>query len=521
MTRCAALPGLLALACTGEPVADPPPGDTDSGVATDSGGDTDSGGETGETGETAEPPVFDETTDVIIIGAGVAGLAATVDAAAAGASVVTLEREDRPGGAALYAGGLMMFSGTAEQAAEGIVDSPEILAGEWAAFTGGDPTNPWFQLFALENVPRVRDWLVELGVSFSDPGGDASSGTTLRIHQIDGAGHALVDALARATPPDTLRFSSSVTEIIVYDGRAVGVRWTDGENEYALGADAVIVTTGGFLRDLDRVSAVHPELEMSQVTHGSAPGADGNGLDMLEELGAGTTNLQAIGFYAHGVPSPVDPLREVGAAAIKGFPWVNVEAERFVDERGTNSFIAGRTRAFQPGGFAWLVADANLADVTFTDLDGLDGRYVVTDLEAAGIASSGDSIEELAGELGIDVATLGGTIDVWNSVAEGTAVDPWRTGDTTDLPVLSEPPFYAVPVSVSLAKNFGGVSVDLSGRVLDTAGQPIPGVYAAGELAGMCGGSIVGDYGFTGSLSCVVLGGRVAGEAAALEALAR
>jgi succinate dehydrogenase/fumarate reductase flavoprotein subunit len=192
-----------------------------------------------------------------------------------------------------------------------------------------------------------------------------------------------------------------------------------------------------------------------------------------------------------------------------------------VDERGTNSFIAGRTRAFQPGGFAWLVADANLADVTFTDLDGLDGRYVVTDLEAAGIASSGDSIEELAGELGIDVATLGGTIDVWNSVAEGTAVDPWRTGDTTDLPVLSEPPFYAVPVSVSLAKNFGGVSVDLSGRVLDTAGQPIPGVYAAGELAGMCGGSIVGDYGFTGSLSCVVLGGRVAGEAAALEALAR
>ena len=82
------------------------------------------------------------------------------------------------------------------------------------------------------------------------------------------------------------------------------------------------------------------------------------------------------------------------------------------------------------------------------------------------------------------------------------------------------PPFYALPVAVTLAKGFGGIDTDLLGRVLDTDGEPIPGLYAAGELTGMAGGSLVGDYGFTGSLSAVVLGGRLAGGYAAAEALA-
>ena len=96
-------------------------------------------------------------------------------------------------------------------------------------------------------------------------------------------------------------------------------------------------------------------------------------------------------------------------------------------------------------------------------------------------------------------------------------VDTFRGVGTRITPVVV-PPFYAVPVAITAAKGFGGVDVDLSGRVLDTDGAVIPGLYAAGELTGMAGGSLVGDYGFTGSLSAVVLGGRVAGAAAAAEA---
>lgn len=518
MTRVAALPLLLLLACSGDPGGIGP--DTaEPGRETAENGHT---GDTGDTGDSADPPPeFDETTDVVVIGAGVAGLTATAEAAASGAAVVTFERDAGVGGAAMYAGGLMLFSGTSEQAAAGIVDSPEVLTAEWAAFTGGDTTSPWFQRFATENVPRVHDWLAELGLTWGTPGGDASSGTTHRVHQVDGGGRALVDAILHATSPEVLRLSAPVTGLVLHEGRAVGVRWTDAEGEHSIGAGAIVVTTGGFLRDLDRVQAVLPELELTQATYASAPSADGNGLDMLEALGASTTNLQAIGFYAHGAPSPLDPRREVGTPAISGFPWVNIEAERFADETGTNSFIVGRTRAFQPGGLAWLVADVAFLEVSLVDLDGLGGSYDITELEAAGIASSADSLPELAGELGVDATALEATIAAWNRVAAGAEVDPWRPVDADLPPALETSPFYAMPVATSLAKNFGGVTVDLDGRVLDTAGQPIPGVFAAGELTGMCGGSIVGDYGFTGSLSCVVLGGRVAGEAAALEALSR
>lgn len=519
MTRVAALPLLLLLACSGDPggtgtaTAEP-------GRETGETGHTAETGDTGDTGDSADPPPeLDETTDVVVIGAGVAGLTATADAAAAGADVVTFERDAGVGGAAMYAGGLMLFSGSSEQADAGVVDSAEVLAAEWPAFTGGDPTSPWFQLFATGNVPRVHDWLAELGVTWGIPGGDASSGPTPRVHQVNGGGRALVEALLKATPPGVLRLSASVTGLVMHEGRAVGVRWTDAEGEHSIGAGAIVVTTGGFLRDLDRVQAVFPELELTQATYASAPSADGNGLDMLEALGASTTNLQAIGFYAHGAPSPLDPRREVGTPAISGFPWVNIEAERFADETGTNSFIVGRTRAFQPGGLVWLVADAQFLDVTLFDLDGLGGSYDITDLEAAGLATASDSLAGLAGELGVDAEALDATIASWNRVAAGTEVDAWRPA-TADLPpTVQTAPFYALPVATSLAKNFGGVTVDLDGRVLDTAGQPIPGVFAAGELTGMCGGSIVGDYGFTGSLSCVVLGGRVAGEAAAVEAL--
>jgi predicted oxidoreductase len=511
---------IVLVGCSPEAEDTPAGQRTDTGQPADTGDSGDSGTDSGDTADTGATPTWDEETDVVIIGAGVAGLAATIDAAAAGADVVLFERDDTVGGAARLSGGLMLFSGTPEQAEAGVEDSPAILASEWPTFTGGDPADPWFQFFANENVPRVRDWLAGFGVSWGQPGGDVSSGTTDRLHAVNGGGKALTDALLVASPPDVLRLNAEVTELVWQEGRAVGVRWADDDGEHTLRAGAIVVTTGGFLRDLDRVAAVLPELPLADATFASAPGADGNGLDMLEALGAATENLQAIGFYAHGTHSPAGAGAEVGTRDIGLYPWVNLDAARFADEWGTNSFVVGRTRAFQPGGYAWLVGDGKLATVTFLDLDGGPGAYDVVDLEAAGIAVQADSLDALAGELGVDRTALADTVEGWNRAARGEATDPWRAAGAPRGQVVEVGPFHAVPVATSLAKNFGGVSVDLDGRVLDTTGSALPGLYAAGELTGMCGGSIVGDYGFTGSLSCVILGGRVAGEAAAGEALA-
>jgi predicted oxidoreductase len=118
--------------------------------------------------------------------------------------------------------------------------------------------------------------------------------------------------------------------------------------------------------------------------------------------------------------------------------------------------------------------------------------------------------------MGVDATRLQASVQGFNDWYEG-APDEFRTS-SVGAP-LQTPPFHSVEVSVSVAKGFGGVDVDLDGRVLNAAGGPIPGLYAGGELTGMIGGSIVGEYGFTGSLTAVVLGGRVAGAHAAAEAL--
>ncbi len=495
-------------------------GDTaDSGDTGDTADSVDSG-DSADTGDSGDPWVVDEAVDVVIIGAGVAGLSAAIEAREAGASVVILEREPEAGGAAMWAGGLMMFSGSPEQASAGIVDSPEQLAAEWPDFTGGDVTDPWFQFFAENNVAMVHDWLEGFGVSWTVPGGDPSSGVTDRVEEVEGEGEALVQALLDQQPDLDLRLASTAEELLVHDGRVAGVRWTDASGEHTLGADAVIVATGGFLRDLDRVRALFPELDDTQLAYGSFVGADGAGLTMLEGLGARTQNLQAIGFYAHGTLDPDTALSEVVTLDMSSAPWVNLSAERFVDESGVNSFIVGRTRVNQPGGLAWLVADRHFEATRF--LNPATGRFrSLEELVNAGIALRADDLDALAGSVGLDATTLGTTVAEWNDSADGRVTDPYRDPAADPGVPVRDAPFYAVPVAASAAKAFGGVDVDLQGRVLDTDGNPIPGVYAAGEVSGMAGGSMVGDYGFTGSLTAVVLGGRVAGENAGAEAVGR
>jgi fumarate reductase flavoprotein subunit len=138
------------------------------------------------------------------------------------------------------------------------------------------------------------------------------------------------------------------------------------------------------------------------------------------------------------------------------------------------------------------------------------------DLEDAGLVVQGDDVAAVADALGVDANALKDEAAAFNAFADGAGTDRFRT-DPSQVNPITRAPIYALPLAITVAKGFGGVDVDLQGRVLDTSGQVIPGLYAAGELTGMAGGSLVGDAGFTGSLTAVVLGGRVAGENAAAE----
>ncbi|MDP2312161.1 MAG: FAD-dependent oxidoreductase [Pseudomonadota bacterium] len=473
-------------------------------------------------GADASPTAGPARVDVLIIGAGPAGLAAALEAWTAGATVQVLEREDTFGGAANWAGGLMLFTGTPIQAAAGVDDSPERLLAEWPSFTGGDAADPWVATFANQNVPMVYDWLAGLGVTWSGPGADASSGTTPRVHQVEGGGPALVAAIEAPLDGPIIRYDAEATELLRdRTGRVTGVRWRDRalDEEHVARASTVIVATGGFLHDLDRVRAERPDLVDRDLSYGSWPGADGNGLAMVEALGGATRNLDAVGLYAHGTPAPGDTPDELLSSVFSSAMWVNGLGARFVDESQSNGFAAGGARAAQPDGDAWaILGGPEAANAVFTspEPDGLEWTFAALD-DANGFATA-DNLGALAEALGVDSATLVAEAEAYNAFAAGLEpTDPWRDERSQARPVVL-PPFYAVPIAITVAKGFGGVDVDGKGRVLDWTGAPIPGLYAAGELSGMAGGTLVGDHGFTGSLSAVVLGGRIAGAAAADEA---
>jgi hypothetical protein len=207
---------------------------------------------------------------------------------------------------------------------------------------------------------------------------------------------------------------------------------------------------------------------------------------------------------------------------VDAFPWVNLDGARFTDETGFKWFAQGEAVVNQPLAEVWMVIDADgwgtLSVLDPLQQEGQGEPPTLDDFVGTEWYATGDDLEGLAAAVGIDATQLDATVQAWN--AEGNGADPWRS-DWTQAQVLDASPWHALRIAPVLTKNFGGMAVDTDGRVMDGQGAVIPGLYAAGELTGMIGGSIVGTQGWNGSMSGVILGGWIAGEAAAAEALGR
>ena len=467
-----------------------------------------------------EGPQAVATVDVLVVGGGPAGMAAAIEAADLGASVILLERESTlcSWGACLVA--KVLLSGTPEQEAMGIVDSAERLLDEWPEMTGGDPDEPWVRAYAEQNVPGVRDWLADLGVQFALPiPEEVEDAPTHRFHTVAALGSHLEDRLKELLATDDIRRSHEVTGLVLdADGAVIGAAYTDTETGSTgwIEARNTVMATGSFLRDLDKVRTYRTDLEGVELWFNCMPGADGAGHTMLEEVGAGLDNPAVIGLHTAGVPNPLR-LDEVLAFGLPKTIWVNSLGERFTDEAGGDSFSPAEAVVEQPDGVAWAVLDGDLAaQGTLAEVQA-GGETLLELLDVVGYAVTAPSLDELAVQLGFDAERFASTVAAYNAYTRGEVDDPWREGEADSLPI-EVPPFAAVWISLATAKAFGGVAVDLDGRVIDTNGSAMTGLLAAGELTGMAGGSLVGDRGFEGSISAVVLSGRIAGATAADDA---
>ena len=463
--------------------------------------------------------------DVIVVGAGPGGLATALEAATGGARVTVVDVASVFGGHAVVSEGGLSFAGTPLQRSRGIADSPDLMFDDIIRL-GGDANPHWARLFADRGIPEIHDWLVSLGVTFTSL--QRLNGNAVpRFHENPKRGFGVVEPLYRAclnTGAVDFVWNVRATRLIVDAGRVVGV---EGRHErtgaaVSLRAPAVVLATGGFQSNLALVKAHWPRdaAAPARILLGAGVNAQGTGLELARGAGAVTERLDHQWNYPRGIVDPRYPSADRGLNVIFGtrFPWVNARAERIWAEKVSDMLA-------QPDGRVLLVFDAEgRADFRVSGVDWADRAKVEALLDDPAIAQTANSLEELARKARLPGDALARTIMRWNALVasgEDTELNLFSTSKGTfsspsgvkPRPIVT-PPFHAVEVWPLTRKSMGGVAIDMQSRALDAAHQPIPGLYAVGEVAGF--GGLNGQATIEGAfIAPAMLQGRIAGRAIA------
>jgi flavocytochrome c len=448
-------------------------------------------------------------TDIVVIGAGAAGFAAALTAADAGAEVLLLEKAAEPGGSSRICGGLLAFAGTDLQQSHGIEDSSELLFQDLRE-VGRCENDPALVRTYADNQLAAYRWLCQLGVQFG-PRPDASSGQSVpRCHVIDP--DAMIQVLARHAGANALisvQTSVAATRLLRQSGRVTGARiLQDGETMDLVARRGVVLTTGGFTRNAELIRTFVPKQAKAWVSGGEAN--TGDGLLMAWQLGAGVRDVAYIqGTY--GKHPTNHSTRHSLLAVYKGAIAVNLAGRRFVDESLSYKLL-GTASLEQDGDYTWQIFDQPIYDAHEEEVSIFDVRHRHRD----GMLIEAGTLDELAAKTGLQPAALKDTVARYNGfVRAGHDADFGRqhlVHNHGSLQPIATPPFYAHASTAALYGTYCGVTVTPTMQVLDVFGEPINGLWAAGEIiAGLHGAAYM-----TGSaLGKALIFGRVAGRAAA------
>ncbi|MBQ7305453.1 MAG: flavocytochrome c [Clostridia bacterium] len=500
--------------------------------------------------EAAEDIVLE--ADIVIVGAGGAGMTSALTAAEKGAKVVILESQAAVGGNSVRATGGMNAGDTPyqdnaefaqaagvektlasvdttyadnavinqladevevqwtayQQNPEGYFDSVELM--QLDTMIGGKGINdPALVEVLAENSAEGIEWLRNYNIDLVNTGAFGGASVN-RIHwpKVDdkkvSVGAYMIPLLEDACEANeniTILFETTANEIVMVDGAAKGVKATGKTgNSVTVNADAVILASGGFGANLEMVASLKPELEGFMTTN--AAGLQGQGIAMAEAVGAALVDMEQIQIHptveANTASLITEGLRGDGAIL------VNAEGKRFIDEVGTRDVVSAAEIA-QTGSYSWLIVDQAMLDASAT----------IAGYVKKGLTVSGATYEELAAATGMPAEAFAETMNNWNSYVAAKN-DP-DFGRVSFAKPLDTAPYYAIKVTAGIHHTMGGVKINTETQVLTADGTAIPGLYAAGEVTGgvhganRLGGNAVSDF---------VVFGRIAGEEAADLALA-
>ncbi|NTE47665.1 FAD-binding dehydrogenase [Agrobacterium pusense] len=542
-----------------------------------------------------------ERYDVIVVGAGLAGLVAATEAAERGLSVCVVDQEGEQnlGGQAFWSLGGLFFIDSPEQRRMRVRDSLDLARQDWFGSAGFDrPEDHWPRRWAEAYLDfaagEKREWLHRMGmrwfpvVGWAERGGGLADGhgnSVPRFHVTWGTGPGVLAPFvkkAKLIAADgrlSFRFRHRVDRLDIADGRVTGVSGAvlasdpvqrgeessrEEQGEFGLSAAAVIVSSGGIGGNQELVRRNWPVERLGQPPQNMVCGVpahvDGRMIAITEAAGGGVINRDRMWHYTEGVKNhdPIWPGHGIRILPGPSSFWCDANGDRLhapampgFDTLGTLKMLGERG-----SGYSWFILTKAIIKKEFAlsgseqnpDLAGKNMRLLLKRLgkeppgpvrafmERGEDFAVRDTLEELvpamnaiAGNDRLDTNDIRRQIEardreIENGFSKDTQVTAihgarrylgdrlMRTAKPHRLLDPAMGPLIAVRLHVLTRKTLGGLHTNLEARVLDAGGEPVPGLYAAGEVAGFGGGGMHGYNALEGTfLGGCLFSGRVAG----------